>query len=167
MASGGYRPGAGRKKGTKDSKPRKGSKKKPAKEQATQTEKDKIREILAFSVKAKAKMYQEFLMRVSKGESMSIMEKKMMDKLGMELEAEVKDEEEAKARPKLEDLEADEYLRAVWNDPGIETSLRIRAAEIVVRSGPAMGKKDELNERARSAAAGRFGSGRAPLALIK
>ena len=165
MAAGGYRVGAGRKKGAKDKKPRKGSK--PKTNPATPTEKDKIREMLTFSVKAKAKMYQEFLMRVSKGDNLSIMEKKMMDKLGMELEAEVKEEEEVKARPKLEDLEADEYLRAVWNNPDIETSLRIRAAEIVVRSGPAMGKKDELNERARTAGAGRFGSGRAPLALMK
>jgi len=55
----------------------------------------------------------------------------------------------------------------VWNDPAIETALRIRAAEIVVRSGPSMGKKDELNERAKTAGAGRFGAGRAPLVSIK
>ena len=164
MAAGGYRVGAGRKKGAKDKKPRKGSK--PKTDPATPTEKDKIREMLAFSIKAKAKMYQEYLVKVSHGESLSVTEKKMMDKLGTELAAEVTDET-AKPIIKPEDLEADEYLRAVWNDPGIETSLRIRAAEIIVRSGPAMGKKDELNERARTAGAGRFGAGRAPLTLMK
>ena len=82
MAAGGYRPGAGRKKGTKDSKPRKGSKKKPVKEQATPTEKDKIREMLTFSVKAKAKMYQEYLVKVSHGESLSVTEKKMSQESG-------------------------------------------------------------------------------------
>jgi len=90
----------------------------------------------------------------------------MMDKLGTDLEAEVTDEA-VKPVINLEDLEADEYLRKVWNDPGVETSLRIRAAEIVVRSGPSMGKKDELNERAKTAGAGRFGAGRAPLVSIK
>jgi len=164
MAAGGYRPGAGRKKGTKDSKPRKGSK--PKKDQATKTEKDKIREMLTFSVKAKAKMYQEFLMRVSKGESLSIMEKKMMDKLGTDLEAEVTDEA-VKPVINLEDLEADEYLRSVWNDPAIETALRIRAAEIVVRSSPAIGKKDEVQELAKAAFHGKFKPGRAPLAAVK
>ena len=114
MASGGFRVGAGRKKGSKDKKPRKGAKyKKKSIEPAKPAPKT------------------------------------------------------AKPIIKPEDLEAQEYLRAVWNDPGVETSLRIRAAEIVLRSGPAMGKKDELNERARTAGAGRFGAGRAPLALIK
>lgn len=167
MSRGGYRPGTGRPKGAKDKKPRKGSnkeKKAPAK-----TERDQIKQILALGHKAKARMYQEFLLRISKNENLSITEKKLMDKIGAELEAEIKEAE----KPDLDnldkkDIDASEFLRGVWNDPNIEISLRIRAAEIVFRNdGEKKGKKDEKADRAKQAGSGKFAPMAPPLKLVK
>lgn len=157
MPQGGFRIGAGRKKGSKDSKPRKGT---PA-----QAEAEKIKAMLAMGIKAKARFYQEYLIRVSKGETLSLAEKKLMDQIGVELAAETM---EGKPDTGRTDLEAGEYLRQVWNDPNIEISLRIRAAEIVVRvAAEKMGKKDEKAERARAAGVGKFQAGRPPLSVVK
>jgi len=89
MASGGYRPGAGRKKGSKDKQPRKTkpgkttqAKKKPPKA-PIDPDKQKIKELLSFDLKAKAKFYNEFLSRVSRGEQLTISEKKMMGRLSL------------------------------------------------------------------------------------
>lgn len=157
MPHGGYRPGAGRKKGSKDSKPRKGT---PQKEEA-----EKIKAMLAMGIKAKARFYQEYLIRVSKGESLSLSEKRLMDQIGVELAAETV---EGKPDTGRTDLEAGEFLRRVWNDPGVEISLRIRAAEIAFRViSEKLGKKDEKAEKARQAGAGKFQAGRAPLSVVK
>ena len=164
MASGGYRPGAGRKKGQKDTKPRKGSRRAEA-ELAAQEEADKIRAMLSYGTRAKAKIYQDYLQRVSQGGTLSVAEKRHMDKLGAELEAEIG--EPQPTADKL-DLEAYDYLRTVWNDPDMDPSLRIRAAEIVFRGTDApKGKKDEKAERAKAAGQGKFAAGRPPLAVVK
>jgi len=163
---GGYRPGAGRKKGQKDAKPRKGSPRLAEQEQLL-IEQEKIREMLAYGTKAKARFYQEFLVRMGKGEKLSIAEKKLFEKLGLELESEVEGEK-PKDTMAGEDLEAGEYLRRVWNDPGMDAALRIRAAEIIVKgSGEGMGAKDRQNERAKKAGAGKFGAGAPPLRRVK
>jgi len=146
LPRGGYRPGAGRKKGAKDKAPRQVS---PESE-----EKKKLREMLAYDKKAKAKFYQEFLVRASKGESLSISEKKLMDKLGTELAADL-----AESAPEQEagNLDAYDYLRSVWNDPKVEAALRIRAAEVVFRAqAEGKGKKELSAERAKNAGRGRF-----------
>lgn len=75
-------------------------------------------------------------------------------------------EKESKQAAKV-DLEADAYLRTVWNDPNIETVLRIKAAEIIFRGGEKKGKKDEKADRARQAGQGRFAPSRPPLAVVK
>ena len=62
MSRGGYRPGTGRPKGAKDSKPRKGSK---AKKAPGKSDKKKIQELLDLGTKAKARMYQDFLISAS------------------------------------------------------------------------------------------------------
>jgi hypothetical protein len=162
MASGGYRPGAGRKVGAKDSKPRKVAKRKPA-----PTEQEKIRQMLSFGTRAKAKMYQEFLQRISQGGTLTTAEKKLMDKIGTELEAEVKVEVPERCDPK--DLEASEFLRQTWKDPNVEISLRIRAAEIAFRgSDEKRGKKDERADRAKAAGAGKFAPSAPPaLKVVK
>lgn len=161
---GGYRPGTGRPKGAKDKKPRKvdGKEKKTPKP----SEREQIKQILALGHKAKAKMYQEFLLRISKNEKLSIAEKRLMDKIGSELESEMKETE----KPDLDkkDIDASEFLRGVWNDEHIEISLRIRAAEIVFRGdGEKKGKKDEKADKAKNAGAGKFAAGCPPLALVK
>lgn len=176
MARGGYRPGTGRPKGAKDKKPRKGNDKE--KKAPKPSERDQIKQILALGHKAKARMYQEFLQRISnKGPDgkplglapLTITEKKLMDKIGAELEAEIKEAE----KPDLDnldkkDIDASEFLRGVWNDQSVEISLRIRAAEIVFRNdGEKKGKKDEKADRAKQAGGGKFAAGRPPITLVK
>lgn len=65
------------------------------------------------------------------------------------------------------DLEADVYLRTVWNDPKVDTVLRIKAAEIVIRGGEKKGKKTEKSDRARQAGQGKFAPSKPPLNLVK
>jgi len=164
MASGGYRIGAGRKKGQKDTKPRKGSRKIEA--QAEPTEAEKIKTMLSFGTRAKAKIYQDYLQRIGQGGALSVTEKKHMDKLGAELEAEIKGPEPQPDINKL-DLEAYDYLRQVWNDPGMDPSLRIRAAEIAFRGpGEKLGKKDLKDVKAKQAGAGRFAAGAPPVLKV-
>lgn len=169
MASGGYRPGAGRKPGSKNKKTGKAPKK--GKEQATPTEKDKIREMLSFSLKAKAKMYQEFLLRVNKGDSLTITEKKMMAELESELLNEVTDED-IKSEAELENLKPLEYMLKVMNDPTVNKDRRDRMAiasapYLHARKGDGLGKKDELQERAKKAGSGRFAASPSPLKVVK
>jgi hypothetical protein len=166
MSRGGYRPGTGRPKGAKDSKPRKGSK--STKKAPGKSDKTKIKELLSLGTKAKARMYQEFLLRISKNEKLSIAEKRLMDNIGAELESEMKEDE----KPDLDkkDIDASEFLRGVWNDASVEIALRIRAAEIVFRNDgekKGKGKKEVDADKAKQAGAGRFQSGKPPLALVK
>lgn len=65
------------------------------------------------------------------------------------------------------DLEADVYLRTVWNDPKVDTVLRIKAAEIVFRGSEKKGKKEEKKDKARTAASGKFAPSRPPLSVVK
>lgn len=155
MSRGGYRSTAGRKKGQKDTKPRKGS---PA-----YTEAENIKKMLTLRIKAKAKIYQDFLVRVKNGDKLSIAEKRLMDKLGNELEAETKEKKTESGGP---DLEAGEFLRKVWNDPNVDMSLRIKAAEVAHKESP-KGKKDERADRAKQASQGKFAAGKAPVRLVK
>lgn len=161
---GGYRPGTGRPRGAKDKKPRKGNDKE--KKAPKPSERDQIKQILALGHKAKARMYQEFLLRISKNEKLSIAEKRLMDKIGVELEAEIKEAE----KPDLDkkDIDASEFLRGVWNDQSVEISLRIRAAEIVFRNDvEKKGKKEEQAGKAKQAEAGKFAPMAPPLKLVK
>lgn len=173
---GGYHNG-GRPKGSKNSGPRKGSKayealhKKPRKRKVgpdpEPTEADKIRQMLSLGTRAKAKMYQEFLQRISQGNPLTTAEKRLMDKIGGELEAELKPEA-PKPDGEKTDLEAHEYLRQVWNDPTIEVSLRIRAAEIAFKGpGEKLGKKDIQSNEAKDAATGDFASMKNRLKVVK
>jgi len=159
---GGYRPGGGRPKGVKDSKPRKGTE--------AQVEAEKIRQMLALGTKAKAKFYQEFLIRVSKNEKLTLAEKNMMDKLAVELAANVAGEQPLAEAEKLDPLS---YGLKIMNDPNEPKDRRDRMAIALLpylhpRKGEAgTGKKDEQGDRAATAAKGKFKTGRAPLALVK
>lgn len=163
MGSGGARPGAGRKKGQKDVKPRKGTE--------AQQEAEQIRQLLSLGIKAKAKFYQEFLVRVAnadkKQKPLSIVEKKMMNALGEDLKTGLGDDQKDKEAA-VEEVDAADFLRNVWNDPKIDMALRIRAAEIAVRgAGDKPGKKDEKGERAKEAGKGKYAPSKAPIALVK
>ena len=161
MKNGGARPGAGRKKGQKDKKPRAGTE--------ARAEYEKIQAMLAMEIKAKAKFYQEYLVRVAnkdgKQKPLSLAEKRQMSQLAAELAVDT-GERKPDARP--EDLEAGEYLRKVWNDPTIDHSLRIRAAEVIIKGSEGVkGKKGEQADKAAKAGAGKFAPNKAPLALVK
>ena len=156
---GGTRTGAGRPKGKKDSKPREGT--------GARREYEQIQKLLSYALPAKAKMYQEFLFRIEnkdkKQKPLSLPEKKLMAQLAIDLAVATGEE-----KKDLTDLEASEFLRKVWNDPGIDMSLRIRAAEVALKGadGP-KGKKEEKSDKAKSAGAGRFAAGAPPMKLVK
>jgi len=162
MARGGYRPGAGRKVGQKDSKPRKMTE--------AQAEAEKIRQMLTLGTKAKAKFYQEFLIRVSKGDKLSLAEKKMMDQLSVELAKELHGDE---PQGESEGLEPLQYMLRVMNDPKEDPAVRRSMAQAAApychpRKGEGVGKKDEKNERAKVAGQGRFAPSRPPgIAVVK
>lgn len=161
MARGGFRPGAGRKPGSKDAKQRK----KPE-----SSEEAKIRQMLKYNIKAKAKFYQEFLTRVGRGETLSISEKKMMDKLAVELSADLTDDEKVEAI--IENLTPLDYMLKVMNDPKEDKELRARMAQAAApymhaRKGEGPGKKEDKADRAQKAAAGRFAPSKPPLKVVK
>lgn len=163
MPRGGYRPNAGRKKGQKDTKPRKGT---PA-----QVEAEQIRQMLLLGTKAKAKFYQEFLIRVSKGDKLSLAEKKLMDQLSVELAKELDDgSSESCETEKLDPLT---YMLRVMNDPKEDPAVRRQMATAAApychpRKGESgAGKKDEQKRKAEAAGKGRFAPSKPPISLVK
>ncbi len=83
--------------------------------------------------------------------------KKLINQLAVELA------EETGGKSGSTDLEAGEFLRQVWNDPGVDISLRIRAAEIVFKGvGPRGKKEEQANKAAKAAATGKFTPSRPP-----
>ena len=158
MAKGGYRAGSGRPKGVKEIKPRRNK-------VVRQTDDENIKRMLALGLEAKTTLYQEFIDRVKKGETLSIVEKRMMEGIGKALVDEL-DANRMKAEP--ENLGADEFLKGVWNNPAVDISLRIRAAEVVFRStADAKGKKEIKEDRAKGAVQGKFAPSKQPIALVK
>mgnify|MGYP001291893643 CR=1 FL=1 len=167
---GGYRPNSGPKKGAhyrpRTPKPGQPSATMPAKKPRKAkpppepTDADKIRQMLAMGTKVRARMYQEFLRRVGKGEKLTLAEKKMMEKIGEELQADVNGEKppvtvDGKIETPLE------HLLRVMNDPKESEETRLRAASLAapfchVRKGEGAGKKEEKQGRAESAGKGRF-----------
>jgi hypothetical protein len=158
MAKGGYRVGSGRPKGVVETKPRRNK-------VVRQTDNENIKRMLALGLEAKTTLYQEFIDRVKKGETLSIVEKRMMEGISKALVDEL-DANRMKAEP--ENLGADEFLKSVWNNPMVDISLRIRAAEVVFRSTTdTKGKKEIKDDKAKSVGQGKFSSGRAPLTMVK
>ena len=185
---GGYRPGGGRPKGALDKKPRKKYPISRAKldleaaqllesqriaqveaDQAAQVE--QIHSLLTIGQQAKRKFVHDYLFRVANKDGqqkpLSVTEMRHMNQLNAELE-EAAEKLKSPSTPELSSLEAGAYLYRVWNDPTIDLSLRIRAAEIVIRiDGEKKGKKDLEMEKAVEALKGKFAAGRSPLALVK
>lgn len=170
MSRGGFRPGAGRKKGSKDKNTRKKSE---AQEDAA-----KIREMLSYGLKAKAKIYNEFLWRASGQPNkdgalpapLTIAEKNLMNKIGKELADALPKEDEPGA-----DLSEDsplEYMLSVMRNKKIDEETRLRAASLAApyvhaRKGEGQGKKGDKADRAKSAGSGKFAAGKAPVRLVK
>lgn len=166
MAKGGYRPGGGRPKGIVETRPRRRKKPRGDSDQV------KIREILSLTIKAKARLYQEFLLRVGRGEELTLAEKRIFLKLGEELAAAVGEKSPA-AVTDGEAVTPLEFMLRVMNDPNEPGERRDRCAIAAApyvhsRKGEAgSGKKETAAEKARLAASGKFAAGRPPLKVIK
>jgi phage terminase small subunit len=153
MSRGGYRPGAGRKKGSKDVKIAKP-------------------ENIIFLAKAEefAQFYKGVLDRTAAGKKPSADERQKMAQLAAELSKTYTSGGEDK---KLDDYMPLDFMLRVMNDPALDMEMRVRAASLVapyihakVGEGKG-GKKEEKSEKAKQAGAGRFAPGRPPLALVK
>ncbi len=175
MSRGGYRPNSGPKKGAKY-RPRKGKEPKPGEPKAKKaspepTDADKIRAMLAMGTKVRARMYQEFLARVGRGEKLTLAEKKMMEKIGEELAAEVNGEKPPATIETGETVTPLELILKGMNDPNESKETRYRLAIAAApfvhpRKGEGLGKKDEKNERAARAGSGKFRSSAPPLLKV-
>jgi hypothetical protein len=158
MARGGYRAGAGRKPGKKiitGIEPEEGK---------------RIRDMLGLKTKAKAKIFNSLLAKIQSGQSITLAEKNLMDVLSIELAAEVDGECPVKLSGEV--LTPLDYMLKVMNDPNEDNELRARMATAAApychaRKGEGAGKKEEKSDRAKSAGAGKFSTGRAPLAVVK
>jgi hypothetical protein len=156
MARGGYRPGAGRKPGSKKS-------------AEISEETQQIRDMLALKTKAKAKLFNDLLGKIKSGGKVTIAEKKLMDILAVELAAEVNGDKKMENQDKLEPLD---YMLSVMNDLSADKDRRDRMAIAAApfchaRIAEGKGKKQEKDDKAKTAGAGKFAPGRPPIALVK
>ena len=166
---GGFRPGAGRKVGSKDSVPRKVKKTKRGKRVKKEKPEDQ-----AFTLKARklANFYRETRLKASRGEKPSKEDRETMTRLLAELDRELDPEEKVLKSGSPETLEPLAYMLQVMNDPDISKERRDRMAIAAApfvhdRKGEGFGKKEEREDRAKKAGAGRFAAGRPPIALVK
>ena len=175
MPSGGYRPGGGRPRGSKDSKPRKPRKtaRRRAKKapKPTDEEREKIRKMMSFDLKAKAAMYQDFLVKISKGGKLTLAEKKVMVKIGAELAGEGSAEKPAGKPGEAERKDPLGYLLDIMNDSQADPELRFRAAATAApfvhpKAGEAKGKKDLKEQAAKAAGGGRFAPNKPPILKV-
>jgi hypothetical protein len=154
VARGGYRPGAGRKKGS--------VKKQPVKAAA-----------LPFVSKAEelAVFYKGMLERAAQGKKPTEAERKEMTRLAAELAKTYESGGENQGKP-VEELLPLDYMLKIMNDPSEDKDMRARMAQAAApychaRKGEGQGKKDEKDDRAKKAASGKYAPAPAPLKLVK
>lgn len=142
MARGGYRANAGRK-GKKEA-------------------------VLPLIAKAEefAVFYKGLLERGRQGKKLTDKEKQQMNKLAAEL-TNIYDTGEGLSEKPIEDKLPLEFMLKVMNDTSYDTDTRARMAVAAApfchaRKGEGAGKKDEKNERAKKASAGKFAPSNAP-----
>jgi|GEM_PF-1833637 len=189
MPRGGYRPGAGRPPGAKDSGPRRKptrtwSRKKKAAPPSLPSPEDealaKIREMVSPETtrRVRARLYNDFLKRLSRGETLSVSEQKMMQQILADLEAEVAGAERKEGVGNFTGGNAEvmtplDYMIRIMNDSTADTETRLRAASLAApylhpRAGDGPGKKEDAKERAKRAASGIFAPGKPPkLEVVK
>jgi phage terminase small subunit len=151
MPRGGYRPGSGRKKGSKD----------------------KPRESIAFILKARelADFYLGMVSRAKQGVKPSVSDKEKLNYLIAEMAGKIT-EKDKPGEIKAEDHLPLDYMLKVMNDPLEDKELRARMAQAAApychdRKGEGKGKKDEREEKAKRAGEGKFSPSKPPLALVK
>ena len=101
---------------------------------------------------------------------MALAEKKMMEKIGEELAAEVNGEKPPAAVTGEKETPL-EFMLRIMNDPSQPDEVRARMASAAApflhtRKGEGAGKKEEKNERARTAGAGRFAASAPPVLKV-
>jgi hypothetical protein len=143
---GGARIGAGRKKGSKD----------------------KPKESTAFSLKARefAEFYRGMLDRARKGVKPTAAEKEKMTTLSAELAGRL-EEQQGGQEAALEDILPLDLMLRYMRDPREDKEFRVRLATAAApychpRKGEGAGKKDEKQDRAAKAGAGRFAASAPP-----
>jgi len=157
MASGGYRASAGRKPGSKNIKT------------AAKKGKSKAKPTMPTDKQGKMKLYMEMVFRVANGEVLNSAGKKLMESLETELCAGLSPDE--RTEMSSENLDPLTYMLRVMNDATAEKDRRdrmaIAAAPFVHSRKEGKGKKDDKEDRARAAGAGKFSPGQAPLKVVK
>jgi hypothetical protein len=178
---GGYRPGAGRPKGAADKKKRKKrsdakkvtkkqkSKKRPENKQEPELN-ERIKKLLESGTNAKAKAFRDLVNKLAMGQQLTASETKTMVMLEKELTI-LTEQESGVSNDEMGDMTPLEYMLKVINDPSADQERRdklaIAAAPFFHDKPGAKGKKQEREERAKSAGKGKFKQGKSPLKLVK
>jgi hypothetical protein len=154
MARGGYRPGAGRKKGKK-----------------TDLEKNPEKLVLLSKAEEFAIFYKGILARAAQGKKPTAAESQKMQQLAAELTKTYEAGGENEGKP-IEELLPLEFMLKIMNDPKENKELRSRMAIAAApfchaRIADGKGKKQEKDEKARDAGKGKFAPGRPPISLVK
>jgi len=154
MARGGFRPGAGRKKGS-------GKKEKQAQASPLLV---KAEEIVVF--------YAGLMEKVRSGQKMTPDDRKQLNALLQDMVHVHGGGQIAPAEPGDETRDAKEYLEKLLVSSVIDRKSKIQVANILLpfqhpRVGEGQGKKDEKADRAKAAASGKYAPAPAPLRVVK
>ena len=155
MARGGFRPGAGRKKGT-------------GKKQKTDAKS------LPLLAKAEefAVFYAGLMEKARSGKKMTEDDRQQMNALAMEMARIHGGGEVVPVAEADETKDAKEYLEKLLAMNGLDKKTKIQVANILLpfqhpRLGEGKGKKHEKDEKAKAAGAGKFKPSAPPLKLVK
>jgi hypothetical protein len=155
MARGGYRPGAGRKKGKK-----------------TDLQNNPEKLVLLSKAEEFAIFYKGILARAAQGKKPTAAESQKMQQLAAELTKTYESGGENEGKP-IEELLPLEFMLKLMNDASNDLEMRARMAQAAApychaRKGDGVGgKKEEQAGKAKQAGAGKFAPGRPPIALVK
>ncbi|MFH2076367.1 MAG: hypothetical protein ABIJ57_13660 [Pseudomonadota bacterium] len=187
MSVGGYRPGAGRKKGQKDSKPRKrkdgAAPPKPKRERKPAPPpvddlKERVKKLLEAGTSVKAKAFRDLASKLQQGQALTSAEIKTMVMLERELTEAVKEEKppgiplDIATDAAMECMTPLDYMLHVMRDKSADKDRRDRMAceaakYMHTRMDVGVGKKESKNERAKAAGSGKFAPAAPPLMRVK
>ena len=153
MARGGFRPGAGRKKGS-----------------------GKKAEVKSLPLLAKAEeiaaFYAGLMEKARSGQKITPDDRKQLNALLQDMTLIHGGVEVAPTEQSDETKDAKEYLEKLLVSSAIDKKTKIQVANILLpfqhpRLGEGKGKKEDKEDRAKRAAAGKFAAGKPPIALVK
>ena len=153
MSRGGYRPGAGRKKGS-----------------------GKKAEVKSLPLLAKAEeiaaFYAGLMEKARSGQKITPDDRKQLNALLQDMTLIHGGVEVAPTEQSDETKDAKEYLEKLLVSSAIDKKTKIQVANILLpfqhpRLGEGKGKKEDKEDRAKRAAAGKFAAGKPPIALVK